>query len=82
MAHHVEGGVVISNDVEFKQTIAQMDRMYRILAELKSRLSSAHPSQYHVMTEGSIDEIRRMQAEIDAYLGVNITAGDAARVSE
>ena len=65
---------MIANDVEFEQAIAQMERMYRSLAGLKARLSSADPSQFEMMTEGPVDEIRRLQKEIDTYLGVTVSA--------
>jgi hypothetical protein len=52
------------------QSIEQLERMYRVLAELKSRVEEADPNRFQIMAEGPADEIRRLQADIDSYLGV------------
>ena len=67
---------MISNEREFHQAIEQMDRMYRALASLKARQPPIEPTQFFLMAEGPIDEIRRLQADIDAFLGLTV-AGTA-----
>ena len=67
---------MITNETEFNQAIEQMDRMYRALASLKARRPPIEPTQFSVMAEGPIDEIRRLQADIDSFLGLTV-AGPA-----
>lgn len=73
---------MISSNIEFDQAVAQLERMYRALAGLESRLSSADESQFQVLAESPIDEIRRLQADIDTYLGVTTASGTTAPSAE
>lgn len=65
---------MITNESECQQAIEQMDRMYRALAALRARQPAISRQQFELMTEGPIDEIRRLQAEIDSYLGLTIAS--------
>lgn len=67
---------MIRNEQEFHQAVDQMDRMYRALASLKARQPMIEPGQFAVLAEGPIDEIRRLQSDLDAFLGVAV-AGPA-----
>jgi len=51
-------------------SIEQMARMYRALADLHSRVAPLNFRNYQVFAEGPIDEIRKLQREIDEYLGI------------
>jgi len=61
---------VIANDAELNQSLEQLNRMYRAVAELRSRLGSVNSPQFQLLAEGPVEEIRRLRQEIDAYLGV------------
>ena len=61
---------MIENDRQLEHSLQQLDGMYRALAELRSRIGPRNPAQYQLMAEGPVDEIRRLQADIEAYLGV------------
>ena len=61
---------MIQNDRQLGHALEQLDRMYRALAELRSRICVQSPSRYQLMAEGPVEEIRRLQGEIEAYLGV------------
>ncbi len=61
---------MIANDSELNQSIEQLNRMYRAVAELRSRLGSVNSPQFPLLAEGPVEEIRRLRQEIDAYLGV------------
>lgn len=61
---------MIANDSELNQSLEQLNRMYRAVAELRSRLGSVNSPQFQLLAEGPVDEIRRLRQEIDAYLGV------------
>ena len=63
---------MISNEKEFHQAIDQMDRMYRALASLKARQPPIESGQFSVLAEGPVDEIRRLQSDIDAFLGLAV----------
>jgi hypothetical protein len=67
---------MISNSIELDQSIQQLERMYRALAELRQRVLPQSAANFQVVAEGPIEEIRRLQREIDEYLGI----GDAALV--
>jgi len=51
-------------------SIEQMARMYCALADLHSRVAPLNSRNYQVFAEGPVDEIRKLQREIDEYLGV------------
>ena len=61
---------MIENDHQLHQCIEQLERMYRVLAELRARVQPKDPSGYQLMAEGPVDEIRRLQSDIDSYLDV------------
>ena len=73
---------MIFSNIEFDQVVAQLERMYHALAGLKSRLSSADESQFQVLAEGPIDEICRLQTDIDTYLGETTASGTTAPSAE
>lgn len=60
---------MIRDDRELQQSIEQLDRMYRALAEIHARVRHSDPTRYSLMAEGPLDEIHRLQAEIESYLG-------------
>jgi hypothetical protein len=62
---------MISNDAELNQSIEQLNRMYRAVAELRARVGSVRSPQFQLLTEGPVEEIRRLRQEIDTYLGVS-----------
>lgn len=65
---------MIENDDQMRRTAEQMLRMYYALSDLRQRLLPANKSNYELFAEGPIEEIRRLRAEIDEYLGLGETA--------
>lgn len=61
---------MIENEAGFRQTIEQLERMYRVVAELRARMGAANPAQFELFAEGPIEEIRRLRRDIDQYLGI------------
>lgn len=61
---------MIQTDAGLRQTIEQLHRMYEILAELRAEMSSTNPTHFKLFSEGPIEQIRRLRAEIDEYLGI------------
>ncbi|HYG74768.1 MAG TPA: hypothetical protein VEK08_07175 [Planctomycetota bacterium] len=60
---------MISNDAQLNAAIQQMQRMYAVLASLKQDVLQKDESLYTVMAEGPLEEIRQLQADIDAFTG-------------
>jgi len=67
---------MIQNDQQLKTTQEALAIVERILASLRSRKSSMHPSQFAVMAEGPIEHIRRLRRQIDEYLGLTFTPAE------
>ena len=61
---------MIQTDEGLVQSIEQLDRMYRVLAEFRRRIAPVNQQQYRLFAEGPIDEIRRLKRDIDEYLGI------------
>jgi hypothetical protein len=69
---------MIENEAGFRQTIEQLERMYRVVAELRSRMGRTNPLQFELFAEGPIEEIRRLRREIDEYLGIQEAVASGA----
>ena len=64
---------MITSDAGLQQSIEQLERMYRVVRELRSRMGRTNPSQFQLFAEGPIEEIRRLRRDIDEYLGIQET---------
>jgi hypothetical protein len=60
----------IHSDAELEVNLELIGRMYHAIAELHRRVTPQNFTNYLVMAEGPIEQIRRLKAEIDEYLGV------------
>jgi len=61
---------MIQSEAGLKQTMEQLDRMYRVVEELRRRMGETSPAQFHLFAEGPVDEIHKLRREIDEYLGI------------
>jgi hypothetical protein len=59
---------MIESDLELKQSIEQLERMYRVLLEFRRRILPLNYKNYQVFAEGPLEEIKRLQHDIDEYL--------------
>jgi len=59
---------MIENTDQLIQAIEQMGRMQRLLESFQRDILSKNPKNFAVFAEGPLDEIRKLQADIDAYL--------------
>ena len=59
---------MIINEAEFQQTVEQLQRMYRALADLRQQVMPKNPHMFAVMAEGPLDQIRQFQEEIENYV--------------
>ena len=59
---------MIENTAQLDQALEQMGRMQRILESYRTRILPKNPRNFAVFAEGPLDEIRKLQSEIDEYL--------------
>lgn len=59
---------MIENIEQLQQAIEQMGRMQRILESYRAGILPKNPRNFAVFAEGPLDEIRKLQAEIAAYV--------------
>jgi hypothetical protein len=72
---------LIANDTQLKTTWEQLQLMYGALSDLCQRILPVKKRNYGIFTESPIEEIRRLRAGIDEYLGLNEAAADAEPAS-
>lgn len=63
---------MIQDGRQLQQSIEQLKRMYRVLAEIHGRVRPNEPMLYSLMAEGPLDEIRQLQSDIEGYLGAEL----------
>ena len=59
---------MIENVEQLQHAIEQMGRMQRILESYRADILPKNPRNFAVFAEGPLDEIRKLQAEIAAYV--------------
>jgi len=59
---------MIQNDGQFQQAIEQIERLYQGLDALRADILPKNPRNFAVLAEGPLDEIRKLQSEIDRYV--------------
>jgi hypothetical protein len=60
---------MITNDDQLQQAVERLGCMYRATAVLRAEVLPVNARQFALMAEGPVDEIQRLQAQIDAYTG-------------
>jgi hypothetical protein len=61
---------MIQNDEQLRQASEALGDLYRALASYRRKILPVNPRNYAVISQGPLDEIRKIQAEIDEYLGL------------
>jgi len=61
---------MIQNDEQLQQATEALNDLYRALASYRSRILPVNRRNYEVIAQGPLDEIRKIRAEIDEYLGL------------
>jgi len=59
---------MIETEAQFQQAIGQIERLYQGLDALRRDILHKNPRNFAVLAEGPLDEIRKLQAEIDRYV--------------
>ena len=67
---------MIQNDEQLERTQKALALMEHALAAIRARRSSMHPSQFALMAEAPIENIRRLRCQIDEYLGLAFTPAE------
>jgi uncharacterized protein (UPF0335 family) len=59
---------MINTEAQLQQAIEQIQRLYRAIDSLRVDILPKNPKNFAIMAEGPVDEIRKLQADIDAYI--------------
>ena len=60
---------MIATEAQFEQAIGQIERLYEGLDALRGDILHRNPRNFAILAEGPLDEIHKLQAEIDRYVG-------------
>jgi hypothetical protein len=58
----------IGNEVQLQQAIEQIQVLCRAIESLRMDIFPKNPRNFAIMAEGPVDEIRKLQSDIDTYL--------------
>jgi hypothetical protein len=59
---------MIRNEEQLAQSVEQLARMYRAVLTLRSEILPRSFAEYALMAEGPLEEIRRLQDDIQRYI--------------
>jgi hypothetical protein len=59
---------MITDEGQLQQTLEQMERMLRVLFLLRENILPQSRERFAMMAEGPLEQIRRLQQEIEAYV--------------
>ena len=59
---------MIGNIEQLEQAIQQIERLYQGLDALRKDILPVNAHNFAIVAEGPLDEIRKLQAEIDRYV--------------
>ena len=74
--------MTIRNDQELAQAQDALSTLYRAVAALREEAGTTNPQAFPVLAEGPRHEMQRLQAEIEAYTGVEVTARVEGEIRE
>lgn len=63
-----EHKAMMNTDAQLRQALEQIQGLYRALDSLRIAIFPKHPKNFALLAEGPVDEIHKLQADIDAYL--------------
>lgn len=59
---------MIDNTAQLNQSLEQMGRMQSVLESYRVEILPKNPRNFAIFAEGPLDEIRKLQIDIDEYL--------------
>jgi hypothetical protein len=71
---------MITNDEQLNQAVEQLGRMYRALAALQRDVLPLNGRRFALLSEGPLDEIRKLEEQIDAYTGKRVAESNESDV--
>jgi hypothetical protein len=61
---------MIENDEQLRQASEALSDLYQALASYRRKILPVNSRNYAVIAQGPLEEIRKIQAQIDEYLGL------------
>ena len=68
----------ITNEAQLRQAVEQIQALCSAIDSLRTEVFPKNPRNFAIMAEGPVDEIRKLQADIDAYIQHLEAAGTPA----
>lgn len=65
----------IRNQAQLQQAIEQIQNLCRAIDSLRTDIFPKNPKNFAIMAEGPVDEMRKLQADIDDYIQHLETSG-------
>lgn len=59
---------MIHNEAQLHQALEQIQGLCRAIDSLREDIFPKNPKNFATLAEGPVDEIRKLQADIDAYI--------------
>lgn len=72
---------MINTEEGMQQNLELIQGMYRAITDLHRRVAPQNFDNYLILAEGPIEQIRRLKAEIDEYLGIQQAVAQGERDS-
>ncbi|HEY2411997.1 MAG TPA: hypothetical protein VGI40_07130 [Pirellulaceae bacterium] len=70
---------MITTDAGMQQNLELIGLMYGVIARQKQEIAPKNLKNYLIMADGPIEQIRRLKAEIDEYLGIQQAVAQAEK---
>jgi len=59
---------LIENEAQLQQSLEQIENLCQAVQSLRTRIFPKNPRNFAILAEGPVDEIRKLQMDIDDYL--------------
>lgn len=59
---------MIENEAQLKQAVEQIQNLCQAIESLRAEVFSKNPRNFAILAEGPVDELRKLQADIDDYV--------------
>jgi hypothetical protein len=59
---------MIQSEAQLQQALEQIENLCRAVQSLRAKVFRENPRNFAILAEGPLDEIRKLQADVDDYL--------------
>ncbi len=59
---------MIQNEAQLQQALEQIENLCLALQSLRVEVFPKNPRNFAILAEGPVDEIRKLQADVDGYI--------------